>query len=190
MQREIFFLGDSQFLRLVRLLEQLKLTDEKLINLAVSGASVAKALKNLNTYVDANKSELFVKDRVRIICIFLGTNDCRVINKEADFNRFAYKKIIQICRKIFNEVIVLTLPPIPKFWDKWEEIYKINRWLNSFSKARRLRVLETCDVFPLQAFGDRLFFFEETYHDGRPDGIHLNRRGLLTIWEILKSNFQ
>lgn len=182
----VVFLGDDHFERLQKLLN---LTSDT-VDLSKSGSNVPQALDRLNAYLDENMETIRLNKREKqyVVFIFLGTNDLKSMESEYDFNRDAYKKIISICKRVFVNVRLVKIPPIPGLSDKWHVIERINTWLNSFTGAKNLQLLDTFEcLFPLQRFGEsELTFFEGTFDGEEPEGIHLNRHGLHTLWNIMK----
>ena len=85
------------------------------MNLSKSGSNVAQALDTFNEYIDQNKEAITIKKRNKqyVLFIFLSSNDLRSIYQESQFNRHDYKKIINISRKVLENIRLLQIPPIP-----------------------------------------------------------------------------
>lgn len=191
-QKTLVLLGDSHFLRLQDFLKDRSLSRDNIINLSVSGSSVEKALANLNEFLDENKTKLDLDSAQNnyFIFIFLGSNDCRTLKSESQFNRRDFNKIVTICKKIFKNVRIVKIPPIPKFHEIWGEIDRINKYIASFSGSKGVKVVETFRAFPLEICLKKqrrpLVNFQTWYKDGRVDGIHLNDKGFSKLWRLMK----
>ena len=174
----VYLLGDSNLVRLQKApYFKHKFSGYTLQNIAVSGSSVSKGLNNLNEFLDKNKVEAN-----SILIILLGTNDLKHRScTPSSFDRPSLKKIIKIAGKLFAQIFLCKVLPIPKTPKQVTPIDAVNKWINGFQSNPKVTVVET-----FMPFFKHAEYFEQHYHsDGRPDLIHLNTTGHRILTDIL-----
>lgn len=169
----LYLLGDSNLVRLVKS----KAFDQvfrgiEVINLAQSGASVEIALNNFVAYLDTSRAQ--INSTRDLLLVLVGTND---LKRNIEFERSTYLRITTIGRKLFHQVYLCKIPPIPRHPGRAPLISRVNRWINSFHSVRNIQVLDLLTAFP--DITDDVYdkYFEKYFHNGRIDLIHFNRLG-------------
>lgn len=177
MAKQLVFLGDSQ---ICRLLNCFSFDDLKIINLAESGASVARALQIFNNFVDITPKAVTLK---LTLIVLLGTNNCKLLC----FDRVSYKRITIIGRQLFKEVLLLKIPPIPKLRDL-RFVSSVNQYINTFHSVQNIVILDSFSPFTLNDQVD-ISCFELFYGKSkRADLIHLNSRGLRILFSLISNH--
>lgn len=171
MEKKFVFLGDSQTCRLLKAFPV-----DKSINLAESGAPVARALQILREFLGNVPKEFTL---TLILFVLVGTNNC----KRESFDRESFKKITVIGRKLFKEVVLFKVPPIPKL-QNFAYVSGVNKFVNSFHSVHNIIILDSFSPFILND-QINLSLFELVYRKSkRSDLIHLNRHGLRILFAL------
>lgn len=81
--------------------------------------------------------------------ILIGTNDV-LSGGDIYVMMKHFKKLLKETQKHAEEIVILTLPPIPRLcvtYMHWTLIRKYNYFLKSLSNGRYIRVIDICDIF-------------------------------------------
>lgn len=181
---DVVLLGDSQLVRLGKSWKP----NLNVTNLAISGCNVEKAWFNFNLFLDDIPKPWYFENSCLVI--LLGTNDCKHLTSEFSFNRGNYKKIVRVASKIFKQVLICKIPPIPKFPDVLETISNINKWLNGFQSLKNVEIIDSFSCFLKSSGQVDLKFFEQVFFHGKVDLIHLNKKGLMVLSHLIMNKLK
>jgi len=185
-------LGDSQ---LVRFSKQCLNFQSQLIcgkwtaGLCRGGQTIAELNQNIKQNCEKMSSN---------VLLMIGTNDfLKYKSKNEIIND--YKSLIETLVKSTRNIIVLTIPPIPKLAlsnkEHFKKLEQVNAFIHSLACLKQIQVVDLTNQFidSRDESGCRRNLYEETiYLSNRqlPDLVHLNKKGFLTVKKIIDNHCQ
>ncbi|XP_018331749.1 uncharacterized protein LOC108741433 [Agrilus planipennis] len=124
------------------------------------------------------------------VIVLIGTND--MLQKTSICAMFeSFEKILSILKKSANKIVFLTVPPVPKIHSK--HVLKIltdfNKYIIEKADGKTVFVVDLSSHYvgyDNQVMND---YYESSFFDGRPDLIHLNKKGFKFLRDILDVNY-
>ncbi|XP_067011639.2 maternal effect protein oskar-like [Anabrus simplex] len=178
-------IGDSMLLRFAEQILGLRCKYEnglRFLGYCVSG----QTLKDLRMRL---KAEFYrVSDKVILL---IGTNDL-LRDTKPDRMQTRMKSILRYIRETASEVVVLTVPPVPKLAfkeDHWSRLQAFNSFILTLNDDVTIRVADITSLYVARPGLCRMDYFEKFYESNRRvDKIHLNKKGLTVIKDFLLNN--
>ena len=165
-------LGDSQFVRLAKNCLSYQRCRGRNIGFCKSGQTVSDLLQLVQ-----NSRSL-----PEFVILLIGTNDIKNSEESSSFICAQYDRLIVTMKdKGCKEIIVCTIPPI-LFLQNNSAIRAKLKSVNTRIQAKAVDPsLSVCNLYKLffkRAGHIRGELFQRKYHDGRPDNIHWNLKGM------------
>jgi len=133
-------------------------------------------LPEMNLYFD----RIVKKYRPKIIFLYCGENDI-AIDYTPEESYSAYRKFIALCKADLpeTEIVFISMKPSPSRWDKWTDVDKANKLIESYTKKNDQ--LHFVDVGPVMMDGtapDKSIFVS--------DMLHMNKEGYRRWTKVIK----